>query len=177
MKELLLNLGLSNYVTFEELPNCSVCNLDKDKILIICSLRELKEMDKITNRLPSLRKRMMQEINNQKNIELVQKEKIPMSNFLWDMYVVAIHKVDEENKVFKAADIATYERDRFIARKIIIQYEHIDELKLKFDQLIFPEKILNAFPMIDIEDDEDAVDFEFIRNLLRNIEKTINEED
>lgn len=176
MENLLKSLGLSNALTFEELPNCTICNLDNDKILIISPIEKLQDIPVIVNRLPGLRKKIMQKINNLKNVEYVQTEKIPMSKFLWDMYVVALHKIDDVAK-FNAAEIAEYERDRFVARKIIIQYEHLTELQQKFNELIFPERILNGFSMIDFEDSEAEIDYEAIEKLLQDIEKLVTEED
>ncbi|MCU5101266.1 hypothetical protein OCA20_14250 [Bacillus cereus] len=177
MNTIIQHLGLSSAINFEELSNCLICNLDKDKILIICNIESLKEIDVVVNRLPGLRKKLMGKINNENNKELVQDEKIPMSKFLWDMYVIGLHYVDEPDKAFKASSISEYERDRFIARKIIIQYKHLDELRGKFDQLIFPERILNAFPTFDVDDDANPINYEKVRELIKNIDIVIKEEE
>ncbi|MCA0992753.1 ABC-three component system middle component 1 [Guptibacillus hwajinpoensis] len=176
MDDLIKSLGLSNGINFQELPNCRICNLDKDKILIICSINKLKDIDTVINRLPGLRKKLMEQINNKSNRDLVHNEKIPMSKFLWDLYVIGIHKVESEDKVFKSASISEYERDRFIARKIIIQYEHLDELKDKFNHLIFPERILNTFTTMENEDDEESLDYESIKDLIKEIDTVIKED-
>ncbi|MFJ5750217.1 hypothetical protein CN563_20865 [Bacillus sp. AFS026049] len=176
MNDLIQSLGLSNGIYFEELPNCRICNLDKDKILIVCSITALKDIDEVINRLPGLRKKIMEKINNKNNKDFVQNEKIPMSKFLWDMYVIGLHKIESEDKAFKSASISEYERDRFIARKIIIQYEHFDELKQKFDHLIFPERILNSFTTIDNDENEEPINYESIRDLIKNIDTVIKEE-
>ncbi|WP_335869192.1 ABC-three component system middle component 1 [Bacillus sp. 2205SS5-2] len=118
----------------------------------------------------------MAEINNKNNIAFVQNEKIPMSKFLWDMYVIGIHQVDAENKAFKSESISAYERDRFIARKIVIEYEHSDELKQKFDHYVFPERILNEFTFTDVDEDEETINYESIQALLENIEAVVKEE-
>ncbi|MGE8000252.1 hypothetical protein ACQKOF_16505 [Lysinibacillus sp. NPDC093190] len=68
MDELIKELGLINSVLFEELPNCRICNLDKDKILIICEIKLLKDIDTVITRLPGLRRKMMDKINNVNNI-------------------------------------------------------------------------------------------------------------
>ncbi len=176
MDALIQRLGLSSIINFHELPNCRICNLDKDKILIICSITSLNDIDVVINRLPGLRKKIMAEINNKNNIAFVQNEKIPMSKFLWDMYVIGIHQVDAENKAFKSESISAYERDRFIARKIVIEYEHSDELKQKFDHYVFPERILNEFTFTDVDEDEETINYESIQALLENIEAVVKEE-
>lgn len=176
MDELIIELGLANSLFFEELPYCRVCNLDKDKILIICEIEMLKDIDSVITRLPGLRKKMVENINNANNKEFVQNEKIPMSKFLWDMYVIGIHKVNSEDQVFKSSSVSEYERDRFIARKIIIQYEHVDELKQKFDQLVFPERILNTFSTLENDEDEEPINFDSIRTLIKNIDTLVKED-
>ncbi|QNK88100.1 hypothetical protein H7992_23665 [Sporosarcina sp. resist] len=177
MEDILRSLELSNSLTFEDLPNCRICNLDKDKILIISCVEDLHEIQNIVNRLPGLRQKIMNEINNRKNIEHVQTEKIPMSKFLWDMYIVVLHKINDIDSKFESAEIAEYERDRFVARKIIIEYEHISELQKKFNELLFPERILNDFPMIEFEDDESENDYLTIQGLLQDIEILLKEGD
>lgn len=176
MDELIRGLGLANIIFFEELSNCRVCNLDKDKILIICEIERLQDLDSIITRLPGLRRKIMDNINNKNNKEFVQNEKIPMSKFLWDMYVIGFHKVDSEGQVFNPASVSEYERDRFIARKIIIQYEHVEELKQKFNQLIFPERILNTFSTIANDEEEEAINFDSVRTLIKNIDTLIKED-
>ncbi|WP_216831693.1 ABC-three component system middle component 1 [Alkalihalobacterium elongatum] len=176
MDEVIKGLGLANIIFFEELPNCRVCNLDKDKILIICEIELLKDLDSVITRLPGLRRKIMDKINNQNNKEFVQNEKIPMSKFLWDMYVIGLHKVNSEDQVFNPASVSEYERDRFIARKIIIQYEHGDDLKQKFDQLIFPERILNTFPTIANDEDKESINLDSVRTLIKNIDNLIKED-
>lgn len=176
MDELIKELGLDNIIFFEELPKCRVCNIDKDKILIICEIEMLKELDSVITRLPGLRRKIMDNINNENNKEIVQNEKIPMSKFLWDMYVIGLHKVSSEDQVFKPASVSEYERDRFIARKVIIQYEHVEELKQNFNRLIFPERILNKFSTIANDEDEESINFDSIRTLIKNIDTLIKED-
>ncbi|MEC3469965.1 ABC-three component system middle component 1 [Bacillus tropicus] len=177
MEDIMKILGISNSLTYEEISNCKICNLDKDKILIICCIENLQDIDKIVNRLPSLRKKMVLEMNNPKNIEKVEDEKIPISKFLWDMYVIALHSITDSNQPFKPVDIAKYERDRFVARKIIIQYEHDEELKDKFNQAIFPENILNRFSLIGLTEDEDEISFDAINELLCDITEFVSKEE
>lgn len=176
MEDLLNDLGLSQGINFEELPNCTISNLDKDKILVICKIHSLKDIDIVINRLPGFRKQIMDQINNNNNKEFVQDEKIPMSKFLWDMYVIGLHQVEAKDKSFKATKIAEYERDRFIARKIIIQYEHFEELKQKFNHLVFPETVLNSFPVIDNDEEDGIINFEEAQELLSSIESVIGKE-
>lgn len=176
MDKLIQILGLSSSISFEELPNCIICNLDKDKILVICSVKALKDIDEVINRLPGLRKQLMEKINNENNKALVQNEKIPMSKFLWDMYVIGLHKIESVDEIFKSVNVSEYERDRFIARKIIIQYEHLEELKRKFDHFVFPERILNSFTVIDEDDNEESVNYESIQELIKRIDSVLREE-
>ncbi|WP_090921916.1 hypothetical protein [Paenibacillus polysaccharolyticus] len=175
MMDIIMNeLGIKDFLLYEELPSCRIGNLDKDKILVICLIDELSQIDDIAKKLPSLRNKMMMRMNNPKNIEVVE-TKIPISKFLWDMYIVALHQYKDEKSCFKPAEIAKYERDRFIARKIIIQYEHMEELKRNFVELLFPERILDSFSVLESLDSE-KIDFEEIKELLQNIENVVKKE-
>lgn len=169
-------LEIYDYILFEELPSCRICNLDKDKILIICLVSALDEIRDIVTKLPSIRSKIMLQMNNPKNMEHVENEKIPISKFLWDMYIVALHQYEDEASLFKPADIAKYERDRFVARKIIIQYEHIEELKEKFTRVLFPERVLDRFSIIDNQENEEVLDYEAIELLIKNIEDVLKKE-
>lgn len=177
MDRIMAELEISDFLTYEELPSCRICNLDKDKVLVICSITYLEQIDDIVTRLPSLRNKIMTQMNNPKNKEYVENEKIPMSKFLWDMYVVALHQYKSEKELFRPADIAKYERDRFVARKIVIQYEHFEELKRKFIRLLFPERVLDGFSIIDNQDNEEELDFEAIKLLIQNIENVVSKGD
>ncbi|MGG1616513.1 hypothetical protein [Paenibacillus sp. NRS-1781] len=172
MDNIMNELGITDFLLYEEIPSCRICNLDKDKILVICLIDELAQIDDIAKKIPSLRNKIMMQMNNPKNIEVVE-TKIPISKFLWDMYIVALHQYKDEKNSFKPVEIAKYERDRFIARKIIIQFEHMEELKRKFVELLYPEQILDSFSFLENPESEE-IDFEEIKVLLQNIEKVVN---
>jgi len=176
MDNLLRELGLPNFTTLEELPSCRICNLDEDKILIVTFIEELNEIPNIVHKLPSLRQTIMNRINNPKNKEHVQNDRIPMSKFLWDMYIVALHKIENNGSGFKLGEMAEYERDRFVARKIIIEFAHKSELQEKFNKLIFPERVLDRFPMNGYGDDEPEINYDSVEELLDNIRILLQEE-
>lgn len=55
MDRIMAELEISDFLTYEELPSCRICNLDKDKVLVICSITYLEQIDDIVTKLPSLR--------------------------------------------------------------------------------------------------------------------------
>ncbi len=82
MDRIMAELEISDFLTYEELPSCRICNLDKDKVLVICSITYLEQIDDIVTKLPSLRNKIMTQMNNPKNKEYVENEKkSPCQNF------------------------------------------------------------------------------------------------
>ncbi len=77
MDRIMAELEISDFLTYEELPSCRICNLDKDKVLVICSITYLEQIDDIVTKLPSLRNKIMTQMNNPKNKEYVENEKNP----------------------------------------------------------------------------------------------------
>ena len=170
MEELLRLLDVKDYYQFKELNNAYVCNLNEDKILIITQIEKLDDINELINRIPSVRNKIIQRINNSKNLEFVESKKIPMSKFLWDLYIIALHKLTNTLERFPAESISRYERDRFIARKIIIQYDHEKELCKEFRRLVFPHRELDEISLTSTYDNEPIINFEKINELLSNID-------
>lgn len=139
---------------------------NKDKIVFITSISSLDDIDTYTNRLPELRKYIFKEfIKKDNNLYVNQLGKLDnkenslsMPAFLWDLYIIGLHRYDKSIKPFKIDDIERIKRDQFIARKIIIEYRDLKELSEKFREYIFPNEILkeklNSIepPSIDIND-------------------------
>lgn len=176
LKELLQQLEIENYFYFEELRGAYVCNLNEDKILIIVKIDQLDEINELVNRIPSIRNKIIREINNEKNLEIVADNKIPMSKFLWDLYLIGLHEVINPESKFPLEMVSRYERDRFIARKIIIQYEHEQELIEDFRKVVFPHKILDRISLLDTYDTEPDINFQKLDEYLRIVDSLVDKE-
>lgn len=176
MEELLRLLEVENYLLFEELKGAYICNLNEDKILIIIKIEQLDEINKLVNRIPSVRNKIILEINNERNLEYVEGNKIPMAKFLWDLYIIALHKVIKPESKFPSEVLSRYERDRFIARKIIIQYEYESELVDEFRRVVFPHKDLDRISLLDTYDGEPEVNYEKLDEFLSNVNILVDKE-
>lgn len=175
IEEVLNTLSINNALKFDEIPNCGIYNLEGDKILILASIKKTDELDYITNKIPNFRKKIMERMQNQKNKEEVENDKIPISKFLWDMYIIAFFKVIKGEEI-NITEVSKYERDRFVARKIIIQYRDLSEIKYKFDKIIFPEYELNNFSELDQNIEGEEINYDNIRDLLKKIETITKKE-
>ncbi|MCY9694551.1 hypothetical protein [Paenibacillus alginolyticus] len=141
MEQLAKLLELSDIHMFEELNDTLVCNLNQDKVLIIKKITALDEVQELVYTLPRLKEKLRENIINTQNTAEV--EDIHLSKFLWDMYVIGLHQIEYEEDRFNEVAVARFQRNRFVARKIIIEYMDNDELKTQFDQLVLPERSLN----------------------------------
>lgn len=141
MEQLAKLLELSDIHMFEELNGAFVCNLNQDKVLIIKKITMLEEVQELVYTLPRLKEKLRESIINIQNTAEV--EDLHLSKFLWDMYVIGLHHIEHEEEKFNEIDVAKFQRNRFVARKIIIEYTDDEELKAHFDQLVLPERTLN----------------------------------
>ncbi|MEK3885681.1 hypothetical protein [Paenibacillus sp. PL2-23] len=176
MEELLRLLEIERYLLFEELNGAYICNLNEDKILIIIRIEQLDEINKLVNHIPSVRNKIIHEINNEKNLEYVEGNKIPMAKFLWDLYIIALHNVIKPESKFPSEVLSRYERDRFIARKIIIQYEHEQELIDEFRRVVFPHKELDRISLLDTYENEPDINYEKLDEFLNNVNILVDKE-
>lgn len=176
MEELLRLLEVESYQHFAELKGAYVCNLNEDKILIIIKIEQLDEINELVNRIPSVRNKIIREINNEKNLEYVEGNKIPMAKFLWDLYIIAMHKVINPESKFSSEILSRFERDRFIARKIIIQYEHEQELVDEFRRVVFPHKDLDRISLLGTYDNEPDINYENLEEFLSNVNILVDKE-
>lgn len=172
MEHLRKLLELTDFHTFEELDDAFVCNLNQDKILIIKQVTTLQEVEELVYTLPQLKEKLRESINNAQNLEEV--EDLNLSKFLWDMYVIGLHQVTQENNKFNEIDVAKLQRNRFVARKIIIEYKTEEELKKQFNQLVLPERTLNYLLKAYVNQEAEYQPKE-IEELLKQIDEIIEE--
>ncbi|OXM13300.1 hypothetical protein [Paenibacillus herberti] len=141
MEQLAKLLELNDIHMFEELNDAFVCNLNQDKVLIIKKITTLQEVQDLVYTLPRLKEKLREKIINIQNTEEV--EDLNLSKFLWDMYVIGLHHIEQEEERFNEIDVAKFQRNRFVARKIIIEYINDEELMNQFNQIVLPERTLN----------------------------------
>lgn len=141
MEQFVTLLELTDIYMFEEIKDAVVCNLNKDKVLVIKKVSTLLEIQEIVYMLPKLKEQIRGRIANDANKAEV--ENLHLSKFLWDMYVIGLHQINNESEKFNEIEVAKLQRNRFVARKMIIEYSTNDELRTQFNQFVLPERTLN----------------------------------
>ena len=165
-------LQLKECISLDEIKDTLVCNLNQDKILIIKKINKLDEIDELVYTLPQIKGRLQERMANKKNISEV-KSSIPLSKFLWDLYIIGLHEYGSEQEKFNEFEVAKLQRNRFIARKIIIEYISQQELISQFNQLVQPERALDEILKSYVSHESDY-STEEIEILLRDINDILN---
>lgn len=116
-------------------------SLANDKILVCVEIESIEQLTEIMYSLPG-------KVNEIKDFfgELEEKHpkiggNIQLAQYLWDLYLVGVYKC--ESKPLDAIKVAQIERDRFIAKKIVVQFTTKDELSDKLKKIILPHHMLN----------------------------------
>lgn len=113
-----------------------------DKIVFLFFCDNIERVWEFTNAILDMREEVFKIVRNKSEV----KTRIPIPAFLWDLYVVAVHDLTS-SPPFDKLKIDQIERDRFIARKIIIEYNDESELLEKFTWCIRPEIELDRLLM------------------------------
>jgi hypothetical protein len=142
MEELFNTLKI-NYkkVKLNDDITCYLTNANKDKIIMCVEVKSIEELTTINNFIPQNSKKIAEILDHDRDKEIVD-NKIPISRFLWDMYLVGFHKISETGH-FDPIKVSDIQRDRFVARKIIIEYTTDEELLEGFRKTIFPHTELD----------------------------------
>ncbi|MTV49865.1 hypothetical protein GJ688_12870 [Heliobacillus mobilis] len=143
MIQVLNKIGLVPTVLNIEEKDIIIASINKDRVFIILSINKPEELREISYYIPGLKKVILEKVNSKNNLELADERLIPISKILWDIYIIGVHKITSESASFNQSDISEIQRDRFVARKIIIQYNDNDELEKLLYNVICPEKKLN----------------------------------
>lgn len=145
MVEILNNIGIFGHeIAIEGDYRCYLHLNNEDKIIMICEVNELKVFQYISAKVPTLRKTINEYLSEKVKDDIVNKDKMPLPKFLWDLYIIGIHKTLNENERFNSIHVAEIERDHFVARKIIIEYKDSNELKEKISNVIYPHRQLDG---------------------------------
>jgi hypothetical protein len=142
LEQIAVVLNLTDVQVIEGIEGVIVCNLNKDKILILKKIEALDEIDDLVYMMPSFKESLRTRINNEKNTAFVT-ESINLSKFLWDLYIIGLHEYSTDEEKFNEYEVAKLQRSRFVARKIIIEYKDDNDLIKQFDQLVLPERALD----------------------------------
>lgn len=147
-----------------------ITSVRDDKIVFLLSCNNLERVWEFTNTIPDMKDEILKVV---RNTEAVQ-SRITIPAFLWDLYVVVLHDLTD-SPPFDELEINRIERDRFIARKIIIEYKDETDLLQKFIWNIRPEIELDR---ILTESGPELDELKNAQQILENVEgiETLKEE-
>jgi hypothetical protein len=150
MEEIIKYLLLEAHYTYNKDNNKLYYFIaNKDKIIFVSLISKLEEIDSLTIKLAELKNEISRNLSEKEQITYInetgqvvkEKKKMTMPAFLWDLYLVGLHNT-KHDKPFKLNEVESVKRDKFIARKIIIEYNDIQDLKPKFMENVFPGIII-----------------------------------
>lgn len=113
----------------------------KDRVIIIVEIEEAEELLTYTKKLPQSGdtiRAFMKEIGDD---NLVGDQKITLAQYLWDLYVIGVYSNKEKN--LNPVKVSQIERNRFIARKLFVEYSDEQELLVQLYEIIYPHKALD----------------------------------
>lgn len=155
LEKILKYLGVSDYITikFTEEIKCYLYNFENDKLIIAFHTKDIDSIKTINSLIPKFKSKIQESIKNPINIMDVDKINIPLSQFLWDLYLVCFYQVGPDTGESKDQKIADFKRDRFVARKIIIKYTEIADIKKQYEKIVFPSNYLDKLNFENLDDD------------------------
>ncbi|MGP4105491.1 hypothetical protein [Virgibacillus sp. L01] len=143
MKELLDIIGVKNAFPLSDLiefKECYLCTDNTDKVVIAFKMDTVDEMEEITLSIPVIKNYIEMMLDNAGSDNSGNSE---LPRFLWDMYVVGFYDTNH-NTSLEPEVLAKVHRNKFIARKLIIQYEDFEDLKSQYMRAIEPHRYLNT---------------------------------
>jgi len=155
LKEILKYLGVNDYVekNFTEEIKCYIYNFENDKLIVAFNTDKIDSIKTINNLIPKFKSSIQQLIKNPINIKEVDSKNIPLSQFLWDLYLVCFYKIGPNTGEMIEQKISDYERDRYVARKIIIKYKENKDIKDRYEKMLFPSNYLDSFNIVNHDED------------------------
>jgi len=143
MEEALRKLGIDFEVVplhFDRRGYFIAPKVVKDKIVICVEIESIEQLTDIMYALPG-------KVNEIKQLfqELEEKHpkigEIKLAQYLWDLYLIGVYK--HNNQPLDSVKVAQIERDRFVARKIVLQYTTEKDLYDKLEAVILPHYMLD----------------------------------
>lgn len=117
-----------------------------DKIVILKLFESDEEIDSIVEDASMLSGKLNSEdfinlysISSDKDNE---KKILDLRAILWDVYIIGVHWLTDNKNKFKKEDISRIERNRLIARKIILEDCNLKKISMKIQEILEPTKKL-----------------------------------
>lgn len=115
-----------------------------DKIIIIKLFEKGEDINTIIEDIAILSKQFkkgsIQGISDKDN----EKDILELRKILWDIYIIGVHLVSDEEVNFKKEDISKIERNRLIARKIIIEDTDFENICTRILEILNPTEKLKS---------------------------------
>ncbi|WP_027635357.1 hypothetical protein [Clostridium butyricum] len=113
-----------------------------DKIVILKLYKENEKIDTIIQDAAIL----SEKINSDEFIKLYsigsykdnEKNKLDLRMILWDVYIIGIHWLTDSESKFLKEDISRIQRNRLIARKIILEDCNLKKISIKIQEILKP---------------------------------------
>ncbi len=168
MKDNNYNVQLEHFDT--DYRNYNALIID-DKIVLVMEFDKLEEINEYMVGIPMMVEYVLKSIYSKKN-ENVKLYNTSIPAFLWDLYIVAVHKLSTEESLDKQ-QINELEADKFIAKKIIIVYKEDDELFKEFIKNMYPNVYLDR--LIEESSNDIALNSSFVNlNSEEKYQKTLS---
>lgn len=115
-----------------------------DKIMIIKLFEKGEDINNIIEDIAILSKQFkkgsIEDISDKDN----EKDILELRKILWDIYIIGVHLVSDEEVNFKKEDISRIERNRLIARKIIIEDTDFEKICTRILEVLNPTEKLKS---------------------------------
>lgn len=139
MKEIIEQLELPYIESRVSEFDYSIINIRDDKLVFFVEILDITQLHHFISLLPEAKETLLTIVRNQRPNAFTS---VTLPAFLWDLYVVALHDINKSER-FDETDITMLERDKFVARKIIVEYPSQEEAVIKINQQLCPEKELD----------------------------------
>ncbi|MFB4330209.1 ABC-three component system middle component 1 [Paenibacillus sp. CR_12] len=139
MKEIIEQLNFPYLESRVSEFHYSVLNIRDDKLVFFVEILDIPKLHHFISLLPEAKEILLTIVRNQRPNAFTN---VTLPAFLWDLYVVALHDINNSER-FDETDITMLERDKFVARKIIVEYTSQEEAVIKINQQLCPEKELD----------------------------------
>lgn len=139
MREIIEQLNLPYLETKVSEFDYSIINIGDDKLVFFVEIMDILQLHQFISLLPEAKEILLTIVRNQRPNAFTN---VKLPAFLWDLYVVALHDINKSER-FHDIDITMIERDRFVARKIIVEFSSQEEAVSKINHQLRPEKELD----------------------------------
>ncbi|MBV7271473.1 hypothetical protein I6U48_00875 [Clostridium sp. PL3] len=144
------DLRQKNYIINElEIENKDLYLITiSDKIVILKLFKDDENIDSIVEDASILSGKLNSDdfiklytISSDKDNE---KKILDLRAILWDVYIIGVHWLTDNKDKFKKEDVSRIERNRLIARKIILEDCNLKKISMKIQEILEPTKKLKS---------------------------------